>query len=177
MPSTLFQWHVFQVQQQKHTLPDDRIVDWTHLHHPGAVVILPLMPDGKILLLKQYRPAIGKWIYEVPAGTLEPDEDILQCAQRELIEETNHHATDWTDLGTLLPAPGFCDEVQHCYLARALEQHAGQKDDDEFFEQVPVTEKHFVELIAQGKIIDSKTIAIWAKWKANKNLLLAEMTS
>ncbi|NDC38711.1 MAG: NUDIX hydrolase [Proteobacteria bacterium] len=111
---------------------DERI--YSVVQHPGAVVIVPQLADGSFLVLRQWRRAVDTALLEFPAGTLEVGEDPLECAKRELIEETNHEASEWHPLGELFPAPGFCSERQFCYLARGLTPRQGQLDEDEIIE-------------------------------------------
>ncbi|MCG3886378.1 NUDIX hydrolase [Photobacterium leiognathi] len=107
-----YQWKCFSVEEQEHLLPNNKQVNFTTIKHPGAVVIIPINSQGHIVLVNQYRPAIKQWILEFPAGTLEPNEDVFECAKRELAEEVNLKAESWQSLGELLPVPSFCDEIQ-----------------------------------------------------------------
>lgn len=133
--------------------------------HPGAVVVAPLTADRKVLLLRQYRQAFMREIWELPAGTLGEGEDPLDCAKRELTEETNHSAARWHSLGQLYPAPGFCDEVQHLYLAQDLEPAVGTPDDDEIITVHSFTLTEFEELIRTGELSDAKSIALLLRAK------------
>ncbi|WP_064608804.1 NUDIX hydrolase [Photobacterium sp. J15] len=160
---TLCQWKCFSVEQAEHTLPDGREVEFTTVKHPGAVIILPITNDGKLVMVNQYRPAIQKWILEFPAGTLEDQENILECAKRELAEEVQLQASNWQSLGELLPVPGFCDEVQYLYLAQGLSDCAGELDDDEVIEITSLTIAEFEEKVATNQIQDAKTIATFFK--------------
>ncbi|UTV30107.1 NUDIX hydrolase [Photobacterium atrarenae] len=159
----LCQWKCFSVEQTTQTLPDGREVEFTTVKHPGAVVILPLTEDRELVMVHQYRPAIGRWILEFPAGTLEPNEDIQSCAKRELAEEVQLEAGQWHDMGELLPVPGFCDEVQHLYLAKALTSCPGDPDDDEVIEVVKLTRAEFEQKVANNTIQDAKTLAAYFK--------------
>ncbi|KLV05413.1 ADP-ribose pyrophosphatase [Photobacterium aquae] len=164
---TLCQWKCFSVEQSEHQLPDGRHIEFTTVKHPGAVIVLPITNQGDLVMVKQYRPAIGKWILEFPAGTLEPNEDILTCAQRELAEEAQLQARDWQAMGDLFPVPGFCDEVQHVYLARGLSPANGELDEDEIIEVVTLTPQAFISNVADGKINDAKTLATFLKAQAS----------
>lgn len=128
--------------------------------HPGAVVILPVTENNEILLLKQYRAAIGETIIELPAGTLHPGEDPLICARREIIEETGFEAGEWMAIGELYPAPGFCNELQYCFIARGLSKEFAPADIDEVIEVFPCSFEELKRLIAQNVIQDAKTLAV-----------------
>ncbi|WP_330959972.1 NUDIX hydrolase [Photobacterium sp. 53610] len=160
---TLCQWKGFSVEQSDHRLPDGRDITFTTVRHPGAVVIAPLTNKGELVLLRQYRPAIGRWILEFPAGTLEKGEAIQACAQRELAEEANLAAAHWQSLGELLPVPGFCDEVQHLFLAKSLTPAEGELDTDEVLEVLTMSVETFLEKIADNEIQDTKTLAVFLK--------------
>jgi ADP-ribose pyrophosphatase len=140
-------------------------VEHTHLTvtHPGAVVILPVTSDGEILLLRQYRHSLKRWILEFPAGTLNAGEEPLACAKRELPEETGFAAAHWRDLGLLYPAPGFCEEVQHLYFASELSPESAQKDEDELIELQTHSVDAVEALISSGEISDGKSLAAFLR--------------
>ncbi|MDO6706033.1 NUDIX hydrolase [Photobacterium sp. 1_MG-2023] len=160
---TLCQWKGFSVEQDTHQLPDGRDITFTTVRHPGAVVIVPITDSGELVLLRQYRPAIGRWILEFPAGTVEKGEDLQICAQRELAEEAKFAAGHWQPLGELLPVPGFCDEVQHIFLATQLSPAEGELDADEVLEVLTLPVRSFLEKVAENEIQDAKTLAVFLK--------------
>ncbi|KDM89641.1 NUDIX hydrolase [Photobacterium galatheae] len=160
---TLCQWKAFSVEQSEHQLPDGRNITFTTVRHPGAVVIAPVTKTGELILLRQYRPAIGRWIIEFPAGTLEKGETLQACAMRELAEEANLAAAQWQSLGELLPVPGFCDEVQHLFLAKDLSPAEGTLDADEILEVFTMSVDTFLEKVAANEIQDAKTLAVFLK--------------
>ncbi len=127
--------------------------------HPGAAVILPIDPEGRIILIKQWRRAVDDIILELPAGTLEENEDPLDCAKRELQEETGFAARKVTPMGGFFSAPGFCSEYLHLFLAEDLTPSPLEPDEDEMIDLVPVTLKEAKQMIEQNKIRDAKTIA------------------
>lgn len=133
------------------------------IEHPGAVLILPLTDDGELVLIKQYRRAVRAEILELPAGTLEKNEAALPCAQRELAEEIGCSAKEWIELGKLFPAPGFCDEIQHCFLAKGLGEARAEMDEDEIIEPVTLSRKEVELAIRDGRIVDGKTIACFCR--------------
>lgn len=129
------------------------------IRHPGAVVIVPLHDDGRVVLIRQFRYAAGEALLELPAGTLEPGEDPLACAQRELAEETGLAAAEWRLLSSFYSAPGFCTELLHCYLARGLTPAVAEADADEEIETVVMPLSAAQTLARRGELRDAKTIA------------------
>ncbi len=129
------------------------------VRHPGAVAILAVLPDGKILMEHQYRYAIGNTLLEVPAGKLDKGEEPLAAAKRELEEETGYQAKNWKQLGSIFTSPGFCDEVIHIFLATDLEKGEQHLDDDEFVELVSYSVPELEEKILKGELYDGKTLA------------------
>jgi len=129
------------------------------VRHPGAVVVVALADDDRVLLVSQFRYAAGRTMLELPAGTLAAGEDPLACARRELAEETGRGASSWTALASFYSAPGFCDERLHCFLAQGLSPAVGDADADERIEVVPFPLGRALELIDGGEIRDAKSIA------------------
>ena len=129
------------------------------IRHPGAVVMVPMDDEGNIYLVRQYRYPYGKVVLEVPAGKLEYGEDHFEAAKRELEEEIGAQAREWIPMGEMLPTPGFCDELQHVYLARGLTFGANHPDEDEFLEIVKMPLTQAVEMAIDGTLEDSKTVA------------------
>ena len=117
------------------------------------------LDDNRIVLLKQYRHALKKHIWEIPAGTLDPREEILSCAKRELIEETGYSANRWQKLGEITPVPGYSDEGIHIYLATGLQPAEQHLDEDEIIRVREVEFKDALDMIAKGAIQDAKSIA------------------
>lgn len=130
------------------------------IEHPGAVVILPILPDGRIVFIEQYRHSVRKHLLELPAGTLEHAEDPAACAQRELMEEIGMASQELLALGTLLPAPGFCSEIQHVFCARNLFEKKATPDDDEIITVVPMTIFEAEKAIRDGRLVDGKSLAL-----------------
>lgn len=140
------------------TLPNGRDVERELVLHPGAVVIVPLVRPGVLLLLKQYRHAVGDELYELPAGTLEPDEPPETCAARELVEETGFRAASLRMLTSFWSSPGILREKMHLFLAQDLEQTGQDLDADEMIEVQEVTLQDAIEMVRDGRIADAKTI-------------------
>lgn len=150
---------VFDLYSENVTLPNGVTTDMDVIRHPGAAAIVPVTDDGHILMLKQYRHAIGGFIWEIPAGTLDPVEDEITCAKRELIEETGYSARKIEKLGVITPLPAYSDERIHIYLATNLSRAAQKLDEDELLSVHPVAIKTALDMIARGEIEDAKTIA------------------
>ena len=156
---TLRKGRVFDITIENVTFPNGFNADLEIIRHPGAAAIVPLTTDERVLMLKQYRHAIGDFIWEIPAGTFDGQEDPLVCAQRELIEETGFSAQHWESLGAITPVPGYSDERIHLFVASGLAPAAQHLDQDEVLEVHHVPLMQVVDMIAQGQIQDAKTIA------------------
>lgn len=145
-------------------LPDGRRTTREIIHHPGAAVILPLLAvdeEERLLLVKQYRKAVEDAFWELPAGTLEPGETPLACAQRELVEETGYRAMEWSKLLSFYPSPGVLDERMTLFLARGLQPVEAKDREmpaDEFIQLNSFTLAAALDFIANGGIKDAKTI-------------------
>jgi ADP-ribose pyrophosphatase len=127
--------------------------------HPGAVVMLPLDGEGRILWIRQYRHAAGRSLLELPAGTLETGEAPEATARRELIEEVGFAANTWQDLGGFYSAPGFCTEYLYAYLATDLRDDFAPGDEDEDISVEPLTLAETLSRVDAGEIVDAKSLA------------------
>ena len=163
--TTVFSGPKFDVLEERVRLASGNVSRHITLRHPGAAVILPRHADGSLIVLQQYRHSIRKTLLEFPAGTLEPGEEPLVGAKRELAEETGQLAQQWESLGELVPAPGFCDEIQHCFFATELTSCDTNLDDDEFIEIITMTSEQIAHAIQSGMMVDGKSIAIYARAK------------
>ncbi len=139
-------------------LPNGVTVELEIIRHPGASAVVPLREDGSVLLIRQYRHAAGGFIYEIPAGKLDPGEDPIHCAQRELEEEIGYRATSIQPLFSILTTPGFTDERIHLFKAAGLVRGTQALEADEILEVVAVPLAEAIAWIAQGLIQDGKTI-------------------
>ncbi len=154
----IYQGRVFNVFKDNVTLKNGSTVNLDIVRHPGAAAIVALTDEKKIFLLKQFRYAIGDFIWEIPAGTLNPGEAPLDCAKRELIEETGSGAKSWKKLGYMTPAPGYTDERIHLYLAENITPAEQNLDPDEILDVHQVQFEDALSMIREGRIADAKTI-------------------
>lgn len=139
-------------------LPDGQESIREYIRHPGAVVIVALRPDGRLVFERQFRYPLGRSFLELPAGKIDPDEDILDCAQRELREETGYVAACWQHLGVMHPCIGYSDERIEVFFASGLTEVGHQLDAGEFLEVLSFTPDEVVGAIRDGEITDAKTI-------------------
>ncbi len=140
--------------------PNGRYHRHETIEHPGAVVILPVTPSGSVVFVEQYRHSIRRSILELPAGTLERGEDPSVCAARELMEEIGKAPGELISLGTMFPAPGFCNEVQHLFYARNLRDQKATPDEDEFITTVELSRTEIEDSIRSGRLNDAKSLAL-----------------
>lgn len=137
---------------------DGKVLSRQIIEHPGAVVIIPKSGRDRFLLIRQFRFAARKWLWEFPAGGLEPRESMRKAAGRELIEETEFRARKLKFLFKFYPTPGISGEIMYLYLAENLVPCKGCKDEDEEIEVREFTLKQIGALIRRGQIIDGKTL-------------------
>ena len=149
---------VFNVYQESVTLPNDIRMHLDVIRHPGAAAIVPLTRNHTVIMLEQYRHAVGGTIWEIPAGTLDDGELPLTCAQRELTEETGYTAASWQKLGEITPVPGYSDERIQIFLATDLSISVQKLDPDEVLDVREVAFTEALEMISGGRIQDAKTI-------------------
>jgi ADP-ribose pyrophosphatase len=139
-------------------LPDGKHATREYVQHPGAVMVIPLFDDGRVLMESQYRYPIGKVMYEYPAGKLDPNEGALACAKRELREETGYTAREYIYVTRIHPIISYSTEFIDIYLARGLTAGERNLDDGEFLELFTATVPDLSEWVRTGKITDVKTI-------------------
>ena len=154
----IFQGRIVKLRVDTVVLPDSRQSTREVVEHAGAVAIIALDEKGDIIMVRQYRKPVEEVLLEIPAGTLEANEDPLLCAQRELQEETGFTANHWEKILSYYSAPGFSNERLHLYLASGLSEGEGHTDDDEFIEVVRLTLQDAYQLIFDGRIQDGKSI-------------------
>ena len=144
------------------TLPNRHNGSYLCVAHNGAAAVVPLISKDKVILIKQFRIALEKYIWEIPAGTLEKNERPERCAKRELIEETGYKAGKMKKLGEIYPAVGYSDEVLHVFKATDLTKTKIMREKDEIIEPKVFTRPQIGRMIRNGKIRDSKTISAFA---------------
>jgi len=157
--TTLHHGRVFRLIKENVTLDNGVTTDMEFIEHPGATAIIPMLTESRVILLKQYRHALRKYIWEIPAGTIDPQESVINCAKRELVEETGYAADQWQKLGEITPVPGYSDEKIHIYLATDLQPAEQDLDRDEIINVHEVEYSAAMEMIEAGKIQDAKSIA------------------
>ncbi len=160
---TAYDGHFLKVSRDRIRLPDDSIAHREYIRHPGAVVILPLLDDGRVLLERQFRYPLGRVFIELPAGKIDPGEDTLACARRELQEETGYTASDWQFVCTIHNAIAYSDEHLELFLARGMTAGPAKLDAGEFLETFSATVPEMLDMVRSGQITDVKTI-IGAFW-------------
>ena len=153
-----FNGKLIKVFEKKTLLPNSEIINLEIVKHPGAVLIIPFLSKDKIVLLKQFRPVIEAYIYELPAGTLEQNELASVCAKRELIEETGYRAKKIKKIGKIYPCPGYSTEKISIFTAHDLSVCPQQLEKDEIIQTKIYSKAEIVKLFKQGKIFDAKTI-------------------
>lgn len=154
---SVFAGRVIDVSLEEHLLPNGRVATFEMVRHPGGAAVLPVLPDGRLLLIRQFRPAVGGMIYEIPAGRLEPGESPRTCVLRELVEEAGYHAAELVSLGSLWSTVGFCDERIDLFAATGLSTTQRTPEPDEIIELEPMPLEQALALVDRGNILDSKT--------------------
>jgi ADP-ribose pyrophosphatase len=146
------------VKRDQVRLPNGHESQREYVLHPGAVVIIPLLANGNVVLEKQFRYPLHQVFIELPAGKIDAGEDILVTGQRELLEETGYTATEWVKLGLQHPCIGYSNEVIHIYLATGLTAGEHSRDADEALDVFELNFKTCLSMIQRGEITDGKTI-------------------
>jgi ADP-ribose pyrophosphatase len=156
----IFDGKIIKVQVDEVELPDGKRSKREIVKHPGAVAILPITKDGKIVMVEQYRKPLERTLVEIPAGKLEPGENPDDTAHRELEEETGYVCENMTHILSFYTSPGFADEIIHFYIAEGLrkKENAKAADEDEFVELMEITLEEAEQFIKENKIADAKTI-------------------
>ncbi|HDK26212.1 MAG TPA: NUDIX hydrolase [Candidatus Atribacteria bacterium] len=154
----IYRGKVINVRQDKVKLPDGRESLREIVEHPGAVVILALTDDKKIVMIRQFRKPAEEVLWELPAGTIEPGEDLENCARRELEEETGYYPRKIKNIITFFSSPGFCNERLTLFLAEDLEKRNKNEDADEFIKVQLITLDKTLDMVRKNIIRDAKTI-------------------
>jgi ADP-ribose pyrophosphatase len=165
----IYQGRIINLQVDQVQLPNGEVSNREIVKHPGAVAIIAVTADKKLVLVRQFRKALEKTIYEIPAGKLELGEEPLLSAKRELQEETGYRAEEWEKIVGFYTSPGFADEYIHLFAANKLTSGEISLDEDEFVERVELSIEECQAKIASGEICDAKTIYAIAWWTAKLN--------
>lgn len=165
----LFDGHFLRLRRDTVALPDGAQATREFVVHPGAVAVVPLLDDGRLLLERQYRHPLGRVIVELPAGKIDAGEVALDCAARELREETGHEAAEWAFAGCIHNAAAYSTEAIEIWFARGLRAGPQRLDDGEFIELVRWSEVELDAAVLAGDVTDAKTLAgLWwlQRWRA-----------
>jgi ADP-ribose pyrophosphatase len=155
----VFDGKLLHVRRDTVRLPDGKLATREHIVHPGAVLIVPVLPDGSLVVERQYRYPLNRVFIEFPAGKLDPGEDELATARRELTEETGYEAAKWTRLGTIHTLISYTNEKIEFYVAEGLTHVGARLDDGEFLEIVTMSVDEMLATLDRGEITDGKTVA------------------
>lgn len=162
---TVYRGGLLHVKEDQVQLPNGQTSRREYIIHPGAVVIIPLLENGDVVLERQFRYPLNRDLYELPAGKLDPGETPLLCGQRELLEETGYRASKWSYVATIHPCIGYSNESMNLYLAQELIEGAHIRDCDEFLEVFTLPLNDALEWVRIGRITDVKTVIglFWAE--------------
>ena len=159
----IYKGRVFNITVDQVAYPDGRVVKMECVRHPGSVVLIPMTAPDRVLLVRQYRYVVDRWLWELPAGTLEPHETLEAAAVRECHEEVGKIAGRAEKLLSCFPSPGFCDEEMHFYLLTELrdrrpDEAAAHQDPDEILNVREFSVVEVREMVRTGEIVDMKTV-------------------
>ena len=143
---------------QKVVLPNGKTIHISFINHPGAVIVAPLLDSNTVVMLRHFRPSLGRYILELPAGTIDVPEKPATCAKRELLEETGFTARKLKKLGEIYPVPGYSTEVIHIFKAEGLTAGGAKPEDYEVIDVKFFPRGEIKRLFQQGKLIDGKSI-------------------
>jgi ADP-ribose pyrophosphatase len=162
---TVFKGTLLHVRRDQVRLPNGNETGREYIVHPGAVLVVPVLDDGRLVFERQFRYPLRKAFIELPAGKIDPNEEILVTGQRELLEETGYTAREWRYLAALHPCIGYSDEIIHIYLATGLQSGEHQRDYDESMEVFTMTLEAAMQAMRLGEITDGKTMIalFWAE--------------
>lgn len=159
----LFSGRLLKVRRDTVRLPDGGTATREYVAHPGAVVVVPLLDDGRVIVERQYRYPVGLVMVEFPAGKLDAGEDPLRCGQRELLEETGYTAREWARAGQMHLAIAYSTEVIHIYFARGLMAGERSLDEGEHLDVMAVDPAQLMAWARSGELTDAKTLScmVW----------------
>lgn len=156
----VFSGRLLKVQRDHVTLPNGNDTTREYIRHPGAVAVIPILEDGRIVLVKQCRYPLSTLLWEIPAGKLDHGENEAyeECARRELSEETGYEADNWQHIVSIATTPGFSDEIIHIYKAWNMKKYLQHTDEDEFIGVKAFTVSQLKKMIEDGELYDAKTL-------------------
>lgn len=154
----VFRGRILKLRVDSVVLADGNVSTREIVEHAGAVAVIAIDNENRLWMVRQYRKPLEKVLLEIPAGTMEEEEEPLSCAQRELAEETGLRAAKWEKILEYYSAPGFCDEKLSIFLARDFTEGEKNLDNDEFLEVVKIPLQEAYDAIFAGEILDGKTI-------------------
>ncbi|WP_103105325.1 NUDIX domain-containing protein [Brevibacillus reuszeri] len=162
---SIYDGRIIKVKVDEVLLPNGNTAKREIVNHQGAVAVLPLTDDGKMVVVRQFRKPLECTIVEIPAGKLEIGEEPLTCAKRELEEETGYVAKNYSLLSSFYTSPGFADELLYVYVATELTKGESRPDEDEFVDVLELTLEEAHELHRAGEIRDAKTVVALFAWE------------
>jgi ADP-ribose pyrophosphatase len=162
---TVFRGNLLHVKRDRVQLPNGHETGREYVMHPGAVLVVPVLNDGRLVFERQFRYPMRRSFIELPAGKIDPNEDPLDTGKRELLEETGYSASHWEYLATLHPCIGYSDERILLYLATGLQAGQHQRDEDETLEMLEMTLADAMQAMRRGEVTDGKTMIalFWAE--------------
>ena len=167
----VYQGHFLELRRDRVALPDGREATREYVVHPGAVMIVAILPDGRLVMERQYRYPVRQTMIEFPAGKLDAGEGGLACAQRELLEETGYRAGRWAKAGIMHPVIGYATEVIEVWFADDLSLGERQLDEGEFLDVFTATQQELEDWMRDGQLTDAKTVVgmMWLlQWRAGR---------
>jgi len=164
----VFDGALLHVRRDRVRLPNGAEATREYVIHPGAVLMVPILADGRLVLERQFRYPVGRVILEFPAGKIDPDETPLATARRELREEAGYTAGTWQHLGTVHPEIGYSTEAIEMYVATDLTHVGAQLDEGEFLDVVLMTEDELLAAFDAGLVTDGKTVAALFAWQRHR---------
>jgi 8-oxo-dGTP pyrophosphatase MutT (NUDIX family) len=170
---TKYRGRVVTVNVETVALPNGKVADYEVIHHPGGAAVVAIDAGNRVCLLRQYRPAVRDWVWELPAGRLEPGEPPMETARRELVEEAGLEAGRWRELGSILSSPGVFAEVLHLYLAEDLIEVPDHREDYEVFEVHWMDFPEALRRALDGRLRDAKTLVALFRVAAIRNVTVS----
>ena len=165
---TVYQGNFLEMRRDEVKLPDGKTASREYVVHPGAVMVVAVLPDGRLVMERQFRYPVGLTMIEFPAGKLDAGEGGLRCAQRELLEETGYTARRWARAGLMHPVIGYATEVIEIWFAEELTLQERHLDEGEFLDVFLATQAELEDWVRDGLLTDTKTIVglMWLqKWR------------